>query len=928
MRLSTLLLAFIVASQTVAIPAATLDLSTSKLSIDDRGVVSGLTFGDGVRWPASSRPAFTIERDGRGYLPQSLEITGDRWSLRFEDHVTADFRVTTGRGFAVFRLVRLEPRGGITRLRLFSLAVPSDARITGTLNGGSKGGRFAAVMAAEPNVFASHSQIGVHQADRSGCRHTLVCCDESKVGRHAARFTATCNQAGGGWSMCGKDFAHPLDLTGCKAIRAWVHGDGNRQALKIQLYDGAGGYRDNYLPIDFHGWRRVTLTECPINTLRYDHVASLNFYYNGMPANKTVTCLIGQVEAVIERGGRERVEVLEDFEAADSPLWSNPVVSLFAETSTKHGIQPAAFGVIACPEAERFDTIARFEVAAGLPSPRPGGVWNKRSPWVKQSYFFLTNFRQSQFDQALAIARRGGFSTILLGQESWSLGTGHYEINRDRFPDGLDGLKRTLGRFKQAGFRVGLHFLGASIYPPDPYITPVPDRRLVTGAAAALAADIDQHAALLPLDISPEKFPAEDGGYMGTGRVVRVGDELIAYGGRSLAAPFGLTHCRRGYLGTKPSAHQKGDRVLHLVRSYGYYMHDMDTSLTDEVAGHFAKVANACGIDMIYFDGSEALQGDHWYYNARLLKAFYDKLENKNMLLQASSYSHYSWHLLARSASADGHGDLKGYLDERSAGFDPMRRNGMPFDIGWYYGYDPNATPDEYEYILGATIGYDSSMSFQVSCEAAARQPFTGQVLDLIARYEKLRLSGRVPPAMRERLRIDPALAGKKTPEERAKLLARRREYRLLGPEGKQYFQRVVYGPWHEVESADPQAATWSVRAPESPSRVGVQIHARGAPAKGTRDAQTLADPFVEIDGRRWQWKGELAAGQYVFFWPGEAVTRYGLPLKQPERSSEEAAAVTLSAGEHSVRFGCRGAMRLPTRVRVTFQPAERHEIP
>ena len=40
------------------------------------------------------------------------------------------------------------------------------------------------------------------------------------------------------------------------------------------------------------------------------------------------------------------------------------------------------------------------------------------------------------------------------------------------------------------------------------------------------------------------------------------------------------------------------------------------------------------------------------------------------MLLQASSFSHYSWHILARSASADGHGDLKGYLDERSPGFD------------------------------------------------------------------------------------------------------------------------------------------------------------------------------------------------------------------------------------------------------------------
>ena len=134
---------------------------------------------------------------------------------------------------------------------------------------------------------------------------------------------------------------------------------------------------------------------------------------------------------------------------------------------------------------------------------------------------------------------------------------------------------------------------------------------------------------------------------MGPGTVLRVGDELIAYAGRSLVPPFGFTNCRRGHLGTRPAAHAKGEPVRHLVRAYGYHMFDMDTSLLDEVTSNFAQVANACDVDMIYFDGSELLQGDHWYYNARLQKSYYDRLADKNVLLQGSSFSHYSWHLMS-----------------------------------------------------------------------------------------------------------------------------------------------------------------------------------------------------------------------------------------------------------------------------------------
>ena len=835
-----------------------LDLGAARLSLDGQGRVSDFTLSDGTRWPLDERPVFALETEGGIRVPESVEAAGDGFTVRFQGGAVAEFAVKTkpaaagspvapaSRGLAVFELRKLQTKESPATLRLFHLAVPPKAIIADTLNACSTPDWSVAVMAAEPNVHALRESSGGTSLDRTGCSHEFApVTDLVKAGSRAAHFTATSDAKPGGWSMRGRRFPAPLDLTGCKAIRAWVHGDGNGQALKFQLTDGRGGYRDDYLTIDFQGWRQVTLTKPAINTLRYGQTDGLNLYYNSLPPGKTVTCHIDQIEAVLERDGAESAVTLEDFESPVSPFWSSPQTTLGARTYARHGIQPARFGVLISRSVELRDAVHDFELAAGLPSPEPGGQWNKVSPWIHHSYFFLTRFRESQFDEALAIARRGGFHTILIDQHSWCRSTGHFDIRKDHFPDGLEGLARTVRRFKDAGFRVGLHLLAASIDSNDAYLTPVPDPRLVKGATVKLAADIDLTTDFIPAAEAPEMFPAEDGGYKGGGTVLQIGEELIRYTERSLRAPFGFKGCRRGYLGTRAAAHHGGDAAAHLVRAYGYHMFDMDTTLLDEVATNFARVADACDIDMLYFDGSERLQGDHWYYNARLHKAYYDKLKNRNLLFQASSASHYSWHLLARSASADGHDDLKGYLDERSPLFASFGRSGMPLDIGWYYGYDPKETPDMFEYVLGATIGYDSSMSFQVSVEAAGRHPFMGGILDTIGRYERLRLSGRVDAAMRERLRIDPRLGGVKTPEEREPLLHLRREYRLLGEEGKETFQRVIYSPWRELTSAGETQASWPVSVDEGPARAGIQIHAMPGPWLDSGPAYRADDAIV-----------------------------------------------------------------------------------
>jgi len=515
-------------------------------------------------------------------------------------------------------------------------------------------------------------------------------------------------------------------------------------------------------------------------------------------------------------------------------------LQLAADVLTKHGLQPAGVGIIACSRDQFERTIERFEQAAGLPSPHPGGVWSKLSPETKRSYLFIAKFKETDTDDVITFAKRGGFGTILISQDSWCGSTGHYPVNTKAFAEGLTGLQKTVARMKRAGLKVGLHFLAPSILPPDPYLTPIPDPRLVRDAHADLSTEVDSKADFIPTSQMPESFPAEGGGETGPGTIIQIGQELIHYRERSMQAPYGFRGCTRGLHGTAATSHSRAEKVDHLLQSYGYFLFDMDSTLLDEVAEHFARVANACEIDMVYWDGSERLQGDHWYYNAKLHKAFYDRLKNKDMLCQGSTYSHFSWHIVSRFASADGHGDLKGYLDQRSVQFADYRRNLMPIDIGWYYVYDTKSTLDQYEYILNKCLGHDASFSLQTSPDVIRTHPYIGAVVDMVGAYERLRLKGNLSEDFHRRLRVPQV------------------DYHLH--DGK--LQRVVYTPWHTVMAIDGKSNVWYIDVKEGPAKVGLQLRVLegGWPqpgasyaAAGSRLLEDFHDPraYRQVEGLR-----------------------------------------------------------------------------
>lgn len=895
--------------------AVEVDWDTATLRLSDFGAVVALRDNTtGCDYAVGDQPFCRIETREGQLVPTAVTRSGDQVSFAFPGGASMTYRVTGGAGFSLWELESLdglEPEK-VRSLDLCTLNLDGLSTVGSQLNAGYDDSFAAAVMARYINVHAFPTVAGAQGGNLDGVTHTLLPERERvQEGRTAARFIATSSRdKDDGWSVRGRAFRAPLDLTGLQAVKAWVHGDGKGELLKIQLFDGKGGYRDDYIRVDFTGWREVVCDQPALNTVDCGHIARLNLYYNGLPSNTSVECTIDAVRAVIkiEQGVRE--VMLENFEDSAGELWDARGVFLQARSYERHGVTPAGFGIIACPRERFKSTIDAFEKAAGLPNPHPGGVWSKASPWTEQSYLFITRFGEKDTDEVIAWANRGGFDTILILGDSWGRSHGHHEINRDMFPDGLPSLQRTAERMRQAGFRVGLHFLAAAVYLGDPYVCPTPDPRLFKDAWAELASDVSEDAEFIPTVSSPDSFPVEDGGYLGKGEFIQIGDELIHYGELRTEPPCGFARCERGAAQTRASAHGKGDRIAHLLRSYGYFLYDLDSTLADEVIGNVCQAANAINADMLYFDGSERLQGEHWYYNGKLHKMYHDRLTNKDTFLQGSSYSHFSWHINSRMASADGHGDLKGYLDQRIPSFAHREADLMPLDIGWYYVYDPGVTADQFEYVLQKCLGFGASISVQTSPQHLREHPEMEPIIDLVRIYDRLRMSGEVSESLRELLR-EPG-----------------REYRLLTSPLR--LRRIVYEPWQEVRALDGKQNVFTVQPGMKEARLGVQI--RCGPALSDTGQRTvtevagLVNPEIEIGDRRVVFPVTLNEGERLVWFPGERPEV--IPARQgPRHRLAGVSDITLTDAA-TVTFRSGGPLTAVARVRLVRDLNEEHPLP
>jgi hypothetical protein len=537
------------------------------------------------------------------------------------------------------------------------------------------------------------------------------------------------------------------------------------------------------------------------------------------------------------------------------------VVTLSASCTRKRGIVGARLALVASDRQQFELAIMETERENGLPCPMLEGKWARNSEPVRRSYLFLVDARESNIDRAIEYAKLGRFGMIMFLKDNWLATHGHFRINMDNFPEGVASLKRTVAKIHAAGMGAGVHVFGPSISPNDPFITPKPDHRLAFVSCPPLAKTVDDKETVILLDGEPDLPPRAPRSNAFPGYHIQIGDEIIRYQNIELGPAPRLVGCQRGALGTRAAPHGKGAEVKGLLTMWGYFLVDPASTLADEITTNFATVFNECNFDMVYFDASDGINDayvDSSYYLNKMHLSYYRKFK-KDILYQTSNGTgkNLVWHIVPRAASADGHGDLKKYLDERLPVMQAMASNFTRPDVGWYYMFD-DVRPDQIEYVCAKALGMDSSISIETSLESMEKHARARQMIEMVGRYEQCRLGRFLPESVREAFR---------EPGKDFKLFHESER----GGSGWQIY-RAAYEELRYVEFLDGKQNAWTIKNDQSVAcPLGVEI-AHGSRNVPTSDYNQAGSVTIESfdDGEAFRWDEDARAKH---FFQGSEVT-------------------------------------------------------
>ncbi|AWW00804.1 hypothetical protein [Arcticibacterium luteifluviistationis] len=416
------------------------------------------------------------------------------------------------------------------------------------------------------------------------------------------------------------------------------------------------------------------------------------------------------------------------------------------------GVIGSKIALFGCPVDQSLETLGKIEIAENLPHPMIDGQWGKTAPEAAAAYI-ITNFTETDIDKAIALTKKAGLKYLYhYGKtfENW----GHFELYKGEFPNGRAGLKACVEKAEAQGVMVGTHFLSNFITPNDPYVTPVPDKRLAKVGSSVITDAINKTATEIPIK-SPEFFNQMKNNTMKT---VMIGSELIRYGKVSDAAPWKLLDCQRAAFNTTAAEYTSGETISKLL-DHGYKVFLTDAELTKELSKTMASLYNETGLRQISFDGLEGNRstGLGTYGETLMPYVWYNNLKDdikKHMIIDASRTTHFFWHIYSRMNWGEPWygGFRESQAEYRFKNQAYFKRNFMPGMLGWFK-MTPETSIEDIQWLLAHSAAYDAGYAFVADFASVDANGNSDKILEMIGDWEKLRIGGAFSEEQKENMK-------------------------------------------------------------------------------------------------------------------------------------------------------------------------------
>ncbi|MBX2924229.1 MAG: hypothetical protein KF746_18660 [Chitinophagaceae bacterium] len=415
------------------------------------------------------------------------------------------------------------------------------------------------------------------------------------------------------------------------------------------------------------------------------------------------------------------------------------------------GVIGSKIALWGAPQEQLLSVIEKIELQENLPHPTINGVWAKRSPLATSSYLIM-GFGEQTIEEALELTQKAGLKYLYHPGpfETW----GHFGLNKKQFPDERKSMKRCVDIAAKKGIGLGVHTLSSFITTNDPFVTPVPDKRLAKVGSGIITSPVDEKATVISI-ASPDFFNQMKNNNLKT---VMLGSELIRYRDVSQTVPWQLLDCVRGAFGTKAQSHQQGDTIAKLM-DHGYKVFLPDMELQDEITANIARLFNETDLQQISFDGLEGSwsTGMGQYATQLFVKKWYDLLKpalKGKVINDASGPGHFFWHIFTRMNWGEPWyaGFRESQTQYRLKNQDYYYRNLMPRMLGWFQ-LGSTTTLEDIEWLLARAAGFDAGFALSTSLAELKKHGRMDLLLQTVAEWEKARLSGAFQSTQKDALR-------------------------------------------------------------------------------------------------------------------------------------------------------------------------------